>query len=92
MQRFTHLVSHDIRAPLISIVGFAGELAEGTKSLREYFDRFGGHENDLGLQQVKRITNEEMPEAISFIGKSTDKMETLLNAVLKLSREGRRDS
>ena len=26
MQRFTHLVSHDIRAPLISIVGFAGEL------------------------------------------------------------------
>jgi signal transduction histidine kinase len=34
MQRFTHLVSHDIRAPLISIVGFAGELAEGTKSLK----------------------------------------------------------
>ena len=91
MQRFTHLVSHDIRAPLISIVGFAGELAEGTKSLREYFDRFGGRENDPGLQQVKRITNEEMPEAISFIRKSTDKMETLLNAVLKLSREGRRD-
>ena len=91
MQRFTHLVSHDIRAPLISIVGFAGELAEGTKSLREYLDRFGGRENDPGLQQVKRITNEEMPEAISFIRKSTDKMETLLNAVLKLSREGRRD-
>ena len=92
MQRFTHLVSHDIRAPLISIVGFAGELAEGTKSLREYFDRFGRRENDPGLQLiVKRITNEEMPEAISFIRKSTDKMETLLNAVLKLSREGRRD-
>jgi signal transduction histidine kinase len=90
MQRFTHLASHDIRAPLISIVGFAGELAEGANSLRQYFDRFGAKANDPDLMQAKSIVNDEIPEAISYIRKSTDKMETLLNAVLKLSQEGQR--
>ena len=33
---------------------------------------------------------EELPEAISFIRSSTRKMDGLINAILKLSREGRR--
>jgi CHASE3 domain sensor protein len=39
MQRFTHLVSHDLRTPLVSIVGFSGELSEVAKSLTRYLER-----------------------------------------------------
>ena len=91
MQRFTHLVSHDIRAPLISIVGFSEELAEGARDLATYFERSSIDANDPTLEHARKITSEEMPEAISYIRKSASKMESLLNAVLLLSRDGRRD-
>jgi len=91
MQRFTHLVSHDIRAPLISIVGFSEELAEGAKDLAQYLEQPSVGVADLDLQHARKITNEEMPEAIGYIRTSASKMETLLNAVLLLSRDGRRD-
>ncbi|MDN3275722.1 CHASE3 domain-containing protein [Frankia sp. RB7] len=91
MQRFTHLVSHDIRAPLISIVGFSEELSDSAKELAQLLEKSGTAVTVPNLQQVQRITNEEMPEAISYIRKSTSKMEMLLNAVLLLSRDGRRE-
>lgn len=89
MQRFTHLVSHDFRAPLVSIMGFSEELSEGAKSLAQHFNPSNADEIDV--QQAKRIVDDDMPEAIGFIRKSASKMETLLNAVLLLAKEGRRE-
>ena len=37
------------------------------------------------------MVTEELPEAIGFIRTSTQKMDRLINAILKLSREGRRN-
>ena len=91
MQRFTHLVSHDIRAPLISIVGFSEELAEGARDLARYFEQSSIEASNPDLQHARNITSADMPEAIGYIRKSASKMETLLNAVLLLSRDGRRD-
>jgi signal transduction histidine kinase len=34
IQRFVQIISHDLRAPLVSIVGFTGELQESLGSLR----------------------------------------------------------
>ena len=34
IQRFVQIISHDLRAPLVSIVGFTGELEESLGSLR----------------------------------------------------------
>jgi signal transduction histidine kinase len=39
---------------------------------------------------AKAAVKEEIPEAINFIQSSTKKMDGLINAILKLSREGRR--
>ncbi len=91
MQRFTHLVSHDIRAPLIGIVGFSAELSESTNDLVQFLERQGKAANDAELLHARRVAGEEMPEAIGFIQKSASKMETLLNAVLLVSRDGRRE-
>jgi signal transduction histidine kinase len=86
IQRFAYIVSHDLRSPLVNIMGFTSELEAGMASVRPFVD------GDIGLaEKAKRAVDEEIPEAIGFIRASTGKMDGLINAILKLSREGRRE-
>ena len=39
IQRFVQIISHDLRAPLVSIVGFTGELQDSLGSLRLLVER-----------------------------------------------------
>jgi signal transduction histidine kinase len=89
IQRFAYVVSHDLRSPLVNILGFTAELEETNKSLGALIDRA-----ELEAPQIispdSRSAREDLPEAIGFIRSSTQKMDRLINAVTKLSREGRR--
>lgn len=96
IQRFAHIVSHDLRSPLINIMGFTGELEE----LRtEIFRRISalsrttapstiGTEPVLGATDLK--LSEDFGEALGFIKSSISKMDRLISAILNLTREGRR--
>jgi signal transduction histidine kinase len=92
IQRFVQIISHDLRAPLVSIVGFTGELQESLGSLRLLVDQpdAGNRVDNPGLQEARAAVTELLPEAIGYIRSSSEKMERLINAVLKLAREGRR--
>ena len=89
IQRFAYIVSHDLRSPLVNIMGFTTELEalrndifEEIAKLREQAGVAAAHADPLGA---------DFDEAIAFIKASITKMDRLINAVLKLSREGRRD-
>ncbi len=86
IQRFVQIISHDLRAPLVSIVGFTSELQDSLDDLRLLAER----SDDPALQEARTAATELLPEAIGYIRSSSDKMERLINAVLKLAREGRR--
>lgn len=86
IQRFAYIVSHDLRSPLVNIMGFTSELEVGAESLRRYI---GGDEQQA--ERAKLAALEDIPEAIRFIRASTGRMDALINAILKLSREGRRE-
>jgi signal transduction histidine kinase len=91
IQRFVHIISHDLRAPLVSIVGFTGELQDSMGSLRalaEHSD--AGGSDDPVLKEARVAATELLPEAIGYIRSSTEKMERLISTVLKLARDGRR--
>ncbi len=90
IQRFAHLLSHDMRAPLVSIVGFTGELADGVEEMRKFIEGSSSSADDPGYQQAKLVASQDMPEAIGYIRKSATKLDNLLSAVLKVSREGGR--
>jgi signal transduction histidine kinase len=92
IQRFVQIISHDLRAPLVSIVGFTSELQDSLGSLRLLVDRpdAGNGSDDPDLQEARAAVTELLPEAIGFIRSSSEKMERLINAVLKLAREGQR--
>ncbi len=91
IQRFAHIVTHDLRAPLVNIMGFAGELDQSARELRDLIGTApeGGISTAL-RQKLATVAAEDMPEAIGFIRSSTRKMDGLINAILRLSREGRR--
>jgi signal transduction histidine kinase len=86
IQRFAYIVSHDLRSPLVNIMGFTSELEVGAEALKRYI---GGDAQQADKARIAAL--EDIPEAIGFIRASTDRMDALINAILKLSREGRRD-
>ena len=90
IQRFAYIVSHDLRAPLLNIIGFTSELEDATNRLNRFV---GENLESAGIavpDDVTAASREDLPEAIRFIQTSTAKMDRLITAILRLSREGRR--
>ena len=90
IQRFAHVVSHDLRSPLVNIMGFASELDVWRKQIFERLAalraQVGGEQDVQGDEALQR----DVEEALSFIKSSVTKMDRLIAALLKLSREGQR--
>ncbi|WP_447952764.1 sensor histidine kinase [Sphingopyxis chilensis] len=90
IQRFAYIVSHDLRSPLVNVMGFTAELEAARKAIAGYAeksDRDGWAPPD---KETRLAIEEDLPEAIGFIRSSTQKMDRLINAILQLSRQGRR--
>jgi len=89
VQRFAYIVTHDLRSPLVNIMGFTSELEASLEDVNGYLTKLpdGG---DPALAEVKRVAAEDLPESIGFIRSSTLKMDGLIKAILKISRDGRR--
>lgn len=90
IQRFAYIVSHDLRAPLVNVLGFTGELESAAKALGGFVDHAEAEAPQLVTREARIAAREDLPEAIGFIRSSTQKMDRLINAILKLSREGGR--
>lgn len=89
IQRFAYIVSHDLRAPLVNVMGYTSELEQAGKVVNQAIE--AAEKTRVVDPDVVTAVREDMPEAIGFIRASTEKMDRLINAILKLSREGRRN-
>jgi signal transduction histidine kinase len=90
IQRFAYIVSHDLRSPLVNVMGFTAELEAATVPLNDLVDRAERAAPEILTEDARVAARADLPEAIGFIRTSTQKMDRLINAILKLSREGRR--
>ena len=90
IQRFAYIVSHDLRSPLVNVMGFTGELEAASRSLVALVERVEAEAPQLMDADAAMAAREDLPESIGFIRTSTQKMDRLINAILRLSREGRR--
>jgi signal transduction histidine kinase len=91
IQRYAYIVSHDLRAPLVNIMGFTSELETTLKAIRTYVLSESKPLTEAEVQEARLAVEEDLPEAIAFIRSSTRKMDGLINAILKISRDGRRE-
>ena len=88
IQRFAYIVSHDLRSPLVNIMGFTSEL-EAIK--KDIFDRVSGEQQSGSPDPQKDLElSRDFDESLGFIKSSIAKMDRLINSILKLSREGSR--
>jgi signal transduction histidine kinase len=101
LQRFSYIVSHDLRSPLVNIMGFTSELEE----LRgDIFRRIATLANEApvvpdvngelpepALPDQDKQLSADFTEALGFIKSSIGKMDRLISAILNLTREGRRE-
>ena len=90
IQRFAYIVSHDLRSPLVNVMGFTAELEAASAQVRALVDRADATAPGLVTPDDRLAVAEDLPEAIGFIRTSTQKMDRLINAILALSRQGRR--
>jgi signal transduction histidine kinase len=88
IQRFAYIVTHDLRAPLVNIMGFTRELELSVAALRKVIQMEVTDPRDV--ETALQAADTDLPEAVQFIRASTSKMDRLINAILKLSREGQR--
>jgi signal transduction histidine kinase len=102
IQRFAYIVSHDLRSPLVNIMGFTSELEELRGDIFRRIatlDRAGAEaplvpadsgEIEPLLDGQDRQLSRDFGEALGFIKSSIGKMDRLISAILNLTREGRR--
>jgi PAS domain S-box-containing protein len=91
LKTFLSLVSHDLRAPLVNLKGFASELADALEviafTVREHMPGLDEDER----RKLERALFEDAPEAMEFIESSVGQMDYFIEALLGLSRAGRRE-
>jgi signal transduction histidine kinase len=90
IQRFAYIVSHDLRSPLVNIMGFTAELEAAAKPLGALLERAEAEAPQIVSPDASAAVRSDLPESIGFIRTSTQKMDRLINAILQLSRQGRR--
>lgn len=71
-------------------MGFTAELDSALQTLKAYVLADGQPLTTQQIEDARLAASEDLPEAISFIRSSTRKMDGLINAILKISRDGRR--
>lgn len=87
LEQIIYVTSHDLRSPLVNITGFGKELNYAFKQVSSIL-------KDVNIptslnEKLVPALEEDIPEALEYIHKSTLKMDSLLSGLLRISRMGR---
>jgi PAS domain S-box-containing protein len=91
IRSFAYIVSHDLRAPLVNLKGFSGELNRALRELAPLFESGVAQLEEGERRKMEELFQKDVPEALEFIDSSVNRMDRLINAILKHSRLGRQE-
>ena len=86
LQSIVYVASHDLKTPLVNILGFSGELSKTCEQLKIILES-----KDVAPElraKLAPLVYEDAPEALRFIVAGGSKMQSLLNGLLEISRVG----
>jgi PAS domain S-box-containing protein len=87
LESIVYAASHDLRSPLLNVMGFGKLLQSASQDLRQKVEAL-----DLPpekRQEFQGLLEKRIPQALHFITTSASKMDVLINGLLRLSRLGR---
>lgn len=86
LESIIHVANHDLNTPLISITGFAGELATSCQEIKSALDE----QDDPAVlkKKLNAIVNEDIPESLGIITASTAKITSMLDGLMRLAKLG----
>jgi signal transduction histidine kinase len=87
LEGIIYVASHDLRSPLVNVQGFGRKLARDCAELDAIINNPGMDGPERA--ELERILGESIPKSLGFITGSIEKMDGLLNGLLRLSRLGR---
>jgi PAS domain S-box-containing protein len=90
LKSFAYIVSHDLRAPLVNIRGFSEELGRSLAEIGPSVEKHLPLFDETEKKRIWPLFQQDIPEALGFIRSSVERMDGQINAILKLSRAGRR--
>lgn len=90
MEGFTYIASHDLRAPLVNLRGFASEVRMALYEVGPILEKAKGHLPDVEKARLEGVFDKDVPEALEFIDAAVMRMDKLTSAILDMSRIGRR--
>ena len=90
IKQFASIVSHDLRAPLLNIRGFSKELRYELDKVNKLAASESRSTSERA-QELSAALQQDIPEALEFIDSSVIRMDSYLNALLRLSRLGHRE-
>jgi len=91
LKSYANIVAHDFRTPMVNLKGFSEELGLALSDLRGMLDDPTVRIPPGLRTQIDQQLSEEMAESLLYIGASVDKLDRMINALLKLSRLGRHE-
>ena len=86
MKDIVYTASHDLRSPLVNIQGFSGELEKDCAHLLKLLDKISIDPEQK--KQIELLSEKNIPQSLGFIVGSTNKMASLLDGLLQVSRIG----
>lgn len=87
LESIIYVASHDLRSPLVNVQGFSQRLEKIREDMLESLRSAG--EMEPYRDKILPVLTERIPRALNFIRASAEKMDSLINGLLRLSRTGR---
>lgn len=87
LEQIVYVSSHDLRSPLVNIIGFSREMKRSLADIRAVIDR--ASLTDEERKAIDVILRDDVDPAMGFVAAGTEKMDRLLAGLLRLSRTGR---
>ncbi len=89
METLMHVISHDLRAPIVTIQGFCQELTMACDRLKELFEE--EHLSSGVREHMDPLVNQDIPEAVKFIRAGADNVNSVTAGILRFIRLGQMD-
>lgn len=91
LETFTYIASHDLRSPLINLKGYSMQIEKHMNTLAPVITNALDTLPDNEREEIQKIIEKSIPDAIGFIDSGVSRIDSMTNAILQLSRNGKQD-